>query len=72
MRFKPIVKAGTMGIGVLLTVIALLLIYIFVLWPVSEFLTNVLLIAVVLMQLLTVIVLIHIHDVLTGEWKRER
>jgi len=72
MKFKPIVKTGTILVGVLLVIITLLAMGVFALVPAATNFTNVLILTMVLMQLLTVIVLIHIHDVLAGDYKRGR
>jgi hypothetical protein len=72
MKFKPIVKTGTILVGVLLVIITLLAMGVFALVPAATNFTNVLILTMVLMQLLTVIVLIHIHDVLAGGQRRGR
>jgi hypothetical protein len=72
MRFKSIVKAGMIVTGLLLVLISLTVIGVFALNPIAQNFTNVLILAMILMQLLTVIVLVHIHDVLTGEYRPRR
>lgn len=72
MRHKSIVRAATKVIGVLLAIVTLLAMGIFMLVPAASNFTNVLILTMVMMQLMTVVVLIHIHDVLMGETKRRR
>ncbi|MBU5557533.1 MAG: hypothetical protein QW751_00770 [Candidatus Aenigmatarchaeota archaeon] len=72
MKFKPIVRTGAVLVGVLLTLITLMAIGVFALVPAASNFTNVLILTMVLMQLLTVVVLIHIHDVLIGDFKKGR
>jgi hypothetical protein len=72
MQYKHIVKTGTILVGILLAIVTLLAIGVFALVPTATNFADVLLLTMVMMQLLTVVVLIHIHDVLTGEYKRGR
>lgn len=56
----------------MLAATTLLTMKVFMLSPIAANFANVLLLAMTMMQLLTVIVLIHIHDVLTGKVRRRR
>jgi len=72
MQHKSVIKAATKIISVLLAIVTLLVMGIFTLVPAAANFTNVLILTMVMMQLLTVVVLIHIHDVLIGDVKRRR
>ena len=72
MKYKHMVKRGTILVGIVLMLITVVAAYVAILMPTAANFGNMLLLTMVLMQLLTVIVLIHIHDVLTGEYKRGR
>ena len=72
MRNKNVVKMGALLVGIMLAVVTLMAVAVFAMVPAASNFTNVLLLTMVLMQLLTVSVLVHIHDVLAGDVKRRR
>jgi len=72
MKFKYFVKTGLLIVSLVLMIVTLMTLSVFALKPTTEIYMTAILLTMLLMQVMTIALLMHIHDALTAKRGRKK